>query len=189
MYSCQLASVDLYNFLHMNASHIQLARSCLEFIFVISLRTLFCRTLRTLASQPKGCLRLRDHPQVIPALQVTKTQKRWYHHTLNYSTKTEILLYHHTLNYSTKAQMCRYMYHHNLNYSTKAQIPRYDHTLNYLTKKKIYQFHHHTLNYSTKTQILWYHHILNYSTKAQICRYHHILNYRTKTQSFWSQQK
>ncbi|KAJ8300108.1 hypothetical protein KUTeg_021627 [Tegillarca granosa] len=26
-------------------------------------------TLRTLASQPRGCLRLRDHPQVIPALK------------------------------------------------------------------------------------------------------------------------
>ena len=87
MYSCQLASVYLYNFLHMNASHIQLARSCLEFIFVISLGTLFCRTLRTLASQPKGCLRLRDHPQVIPALQVTKAQICRYDHTLNYSTR------------------------------------------------------------------------------------------------------
>ena len=122
--------------------------SCLEFIFVISLKTLFCRTLRTLASQPKGCLRLRDHPQVIPALQVTKTQ---------------ILGYHHTLNYLTKKQICRY--HHTLNYSTKTQICRYHHTPNYLRKKQLGRFHHHTLNYSTKAQILWYHHILNYSTR------------------------
>ena len=188
MYSCQLASVDLYNFLHMNASHIQLARSCLEFIFVISLRTLFCRTLRTLASQPKGCLCLRDHPQVIPALQVTKAQKRWYHHTLNYLTKKQICrFHHHTFNYSTKAQIL--WYHHTLNYSTKAQICRFDHTINYSTKAQICRYHHHTLNYSTKAQILWYHHILNYSTKAQICRYDHTLNFSTKTQYFWSQQK
>ena len=34
-------------------------------------RMFFFRTLRTLASQQKGCLRLRDHPSVLDALHVS----------------------------------------------------------------------------------------------------------------------